>query len=97
MPTLVEQSADVADWRTGQLSGPTTSKAGEFAGAGRTMCTSARLLYDVLTFVYDRLGFDIIADPVFEDLSSPGSSNRPRRSMRCACSTTPVRIRCRTK
>ena len=68
VPTPVEQIADVADWRTGQLPGPTTSKGGELAGAGRTVRTSARLLYDVLTFVYDGLGFDIIDDAVFKDL-----------------------------
>ncbi|WFS11943.1 IS1634 family transposase [Rhodococcus aetherivorans] len=68
VPTPVEQIADVADWRTGQLPGPTTSKGGELAGAGRTVRTSARLLYDVLTFVHDGLGFDIIDDAVFKDL-----------------------------
>nr|AIU93812.1 hypothetical protein LRS1606.378 [Rhodococcus sp. NS1] len=41
---------------------------GQLAGAGRTVRTSARLLYDVLTFVYDRLGFDILDDAVFQDL-----------------------------
>ncbi|WP_143543532.1 hypothetical protein [Rhodococcus sp. BUPNP1] len=68
VPTPVEQITDVADWRTGQLPGSTTSTRGELAGAGRTVRTSARLLYDVLAFVYDRLGFDIIDDAVFKDL-----------------------------
>ncbi|OWY81682.1 hypothetical protein B9C99_11895 [Rhodococcus sp. BUPNP1] len=36
------------------------------------MRTSARLLYDVLASVYDRLGFDILDDAVFEVLVSAG-------------------------
>ena len=68
VPTPVEQIADVADWGTGQLPGATTGTGGELAGAGRTVRTSARLLYDVLAFVYDRLGFDILDDVVFKDL-----------------------------
>lgn len=58
VPTPVERIADVADWRAGQL--PNSTRAGgELAEAGRTVRTSARLLCDVLTFVYDQLGFDI--------------------------------------
>lgn len=68
VPTPVEQIADVADWRTGQLPGVTTGTGGELAGPGRTVRTSALLLYDVLAFVYDRLGFDVLDDAVFEDL-----------------------------
>lgn len=56
VPTPVEQIADVADWRAGQLP-DSTRRGGELAGAGRTVRTSARLLYDVLASVYDRLGF----------------------------------------
>ena len=36
--------------------------------SGRTAATSSRLLYDVLGGVYDWLGFDVVADPVFRDL-----------------------------
>ena len=35
---------------------------------GRTAATSSRLLYDLLGAVYDWLGFDAVADPVFRDL-----------------------------
>jgi hypothetical protein len=68
VPTPVEQIVDVADWRAGQLPGSPTTTSGEFAGLGRTMRTSARLLYDVLAAVYDRLGFDVLDDTVFKDL-----------------------------
>ncbi|ANZ28500.1 hypothetical protein A4U64_26785 (plasmid) [Rhodococcus sp. WB1] len=69
MPTPVEQIADVANWRSGQLPGPAVETTrGEFTGPGRTVRTSARLLYGVLAFVYDRLGFDVLGDTVFKDL-----------------------------
>jgi hypothetical protein len=32
------------------------------------VATNSRLLYDVLGAVYDWLGFDAVADPVFRDL-----------------------------
>lgn len=67
VPTPIEQIADVAG-RAGQLPGSPTTMSGEFAGSGRTMRTSARLLYDVLAAVYDRLGFDVLGDTVFKDL-----------------------------
>lgn len=38
------------------------------AGAGRTVGTSSRLLYDVLGDVYDWLGFGVVGDLVFRDL-----------------------------
>ena len=57
----------VADWRSGQLPAP-TSKVGGSALSGRTVRTSARLLYDVIGSVYDRLGFGIVDDDVFKDL-----------------------------
>ena len=66
----VARVADVADWRAGELvrpSSPSRSSAA-VAGAGRTMGTSSRLLYDVIGAVYDRLGFDVVADAVFRDL-----------------------------
>jgi hypothetical protein len=36
--------------------------------SGRTAATSSGLLYDLLGAVYDWLGFDVVADPVFRDL-----------------------------
>jgi hypothetical protein len=56
VPVPVERVADVADWRAGELLRPPRSSAG-VSGAGRTVETSSRLLYDVLAGVYDRLGF----------------------------------------
>jgi hypothetical protein len=53
---MVERVADVADWRAGELVQPRQTPAG-VSGAGRTVGTSSRLLYDVLGAVYDRLGF----------------------------------------
>ncbi|WP_350246253.1 hypothetical protein RBB84_15675 [Rhodococcus sp. D-6] len=58
-------------WPTGEpVNYPARPRAqgGERAGPGRTVRTSARLLYDVLASVYDRLGFDILDDAVFEHL-----------------------------
>jgi hypothetical protein len=66
----VARVADVADWRAGELvrtSLPSRSPAA-VAGAGRTVGTSSRLLYDVIGAVYDRLGFDVVTDAVFRDL-----------------------------
>ncbi|NLE81931.1 MAG: IS1634 family transposase [Rhodococcus sp.] len=68
VPTPIEQIADVADWRTGQLPASPTAASKEVAGPGRTVRTTARLLYDVLASVYDRLGFDVQGDAVFKDL-----------------------------
>ncbi|EME58175.1 transposase, IS4 family protein [Rhodococcus ruber BKS 20-38] len=68
VPSPVEQIADVADWRTGQLSVSPPTAGREVAGPGRTVRTTARLLYDVLASVYDRLGFDVLDDAVFKDL-----------------------------
>ncbi|NCL75975.1 hypothetical protein AIIKEEIJ_06119 [Rhodococcus sp. YH1] len=68
VPSPVEQITDVADWRTGQLSVSPPTAGREVAGPGRTVRTTARLLYDVLASVYDRLGFDVLDDAVFKDL-----------------------------
>ena len=68
VPSPVEQIAAVADWRTGQLPVSPPTAGGEVAGPGRTVRTTARLLYDVLASVYDRLGFGILDDPVLRDL-----------------------------
>lgn len=67
VPTPVERVDDVADWRAGELVRPDRPPAG-VSGAGRTVGTSSRLLYDVLAFVYDRLGFNVVGDAVFRDL-----------------------------
>ena len=67
VPTPVERVDDVADWRAGELVRPDRPAAG-VSGAGRTVGTSSRLLYDVLAFVYDRLGFNVVGDAVFRDL-----------------------------
>jgi hypothetical protein len=65
--TPVERVDDVADWRAGELVRPDRPPAG-VSGAGRTVGTSSRLLYDVLASVYDRLGFNVVGDAVFRDL-----------------------------
>ena len=67
VPTPVERVDDVADWRAGELVRPDRPPAG-VSGAGRTVGTSSRLLYDVLAAVYDRLGFNVVGDAVFRDL-----------------------------
>jgi hypothetical protein len=67
VPIPVERVDDVADWRAGELVRPDRPPAG-VSGAGRTVGTSSRLLYDVLAFVYDRLGFNVVGDAVFRDL-----------------------------
>lgn len=66
----VARVADVADWRAGELvrPSPPSRSSAVVAGAGRTVGTSSRLLYDVIGAVYDRLGFDAVADAVFRDL-----------------------------
>ena len=67
VPIPVERVDDVADWRAGELVRPDRPPAG-VSGAGRTVGTSSRLLYDVLAAVYDRLGFNVVGDAVFRDL-----------------------------
>jgi hypothetical protein len=67
VPTPVERVDDVADWRAGELVRPDRPPAG-VSGAGRTVGTSSRLLYDVLASMYDRLGFNVVGDAVFRDL-----------------------------
>jgi len=67
VPTPVARVDDVADWRAGELVRPDRPPAG-VSGAGRTVGTSSRLLYDVLAAVYDRLGFNVVGDAVFRDL-----------------------------
>lgn len=66
----VARVAGVADWRAGELvrPPPPSGSSAVVAGAGRTVGTSSRLLYDVIGAVYDRLGFDAVADAVFRDL-----------------------------
>jgi Transposase DDE domain len=64
-PVRVE---DVPDWRTATLIPTPAAPKGAAVGSGRTAATDSRLLYDVLGAVYDWLGFDVVADPVFRDL-----------------------------
>ncbi len=57
----------------------------QVAGPGRTVRTPARLLYDVLASIYDRLGFDVLDDAVFKDLViarivEPSSAAQARRA-----------------
>lgn len=67
VPEPTARVDDVADWRAGQL--PTSAnKISGSAAPGRTVRTSARLLYDVIGSIYDRLGFDVVDDAVFRDL-----------------------------
>ncbi len=67
VPDPVERIADVADFRAPALLPPEPVPA-MFASAARTVGTSSRLLYEVLAGVYDKLGFGVVADPVFRDL-----------------------------
>jgi hypothetical protein len=63
------QSVDgIADWRAGELIPAATGPTGVPAPPGRTAATHSRLLYDVLSAVYDWLGFDEVDDAVFRDL-----------------------------
>jgi hypothetical protein len=64
-PTRV---TDVPHWRTSTLILAPVAPTGAAVGAGRTAATHSRLLYDVLGAVYDWLGLDAAADPVFRDL-----------------------------
>jgi hypothetical protein len=64
-PARVE---DVPDWRTSTLLPVPPAPKGLPVSSGRTAATSSRLLYDLLGAVYDWLGFDVVADPVFRDL-----------------------------
>ena len=67
MPERIEDVPDY--WRTATLiAGPGCPQGGPGGPPGRTAATSSRLLYDVLGAVYDWLGFDVVADPVFRDL-----------------------------
>jgi hypothetical protein len=65
-----QSMADVPDFREQALIGePDRRAVVSVVSPGRTMGASSRLLYDTLGHVYDWLGFDVIADPVFRDLA----------------------------
>lgn len=68
VPVRPARIQDVADWRTSTLLPAPAPAQRPPVGPGRTTATSSRLLYDVLGTVYDWLGFDAVADPVFRDL-----------------------------
>ena len=68
VPARPERIEDVPDWRTSTLIPAPAAPKGAPVGSGCTAATSSRLLYDVLGAVYDWLGFDAVADPVFRDL-----------------------------
>jgi Transposase DDE domain len=68
VPARPARIEDVSDWRTSTLIPAPATHKGSAVGPGRTAATSSRLLYDVLGAVYDWLGFDAVADPVFRDL-----------------------------
>jgi len=68
VPTRPARVEDVPDWRTSTLLPVPPAPKGVPVGSGRTAATSSRLLYDLLGAVYDWLGFDVVADPVFRDL-----------------------------
>lgn len=68
VPERAVSIAQVPDWRSTALIPAPVAHGGSPVGAGRTVGTSSRLLYDVLGAVYDWLGFDVVADPVFRDL-----------------------------
>lgn len=65
-----QSMADVADFREQTLipEQPGQATAGPVVSPGRTVGTCSRLLYDVLSHVYDWLGFDAVGDAVFRDL-----------------------------
>ena len=68
VPVRLARVGDVPDWRTSTLLPVPPAPKGVPVGSGRTASTSSRLLYDLLGAVYDWLGFDVVADPVFRDL-----------------------------
>ena len=68
VPARPARVDDVADFRNATLLASAPAMPGPPVGPGRTTATSSRLLYDVLGHVYDWLGFDTVADPVFRDL-----------------------------
>ncbi len=68
VPARTERVSDVADWRAGELIPAAAGLKGAPAPPGRTTATSSRLLYDVVSTVYDWLGFDVVDDAVFRDL-----------------------------
>jgi hypothetical protein len=68
VPVRSERVADIVDRRAGMLVVPPAGSKGAPAGPGGTGATSSRLLYEVIGAVYDGLGFDVVADPVFRDL-----------------------------
>ena len=68
VPVRPARVQDVPDWRTSTLLAVPPAPRGAPVSSGRTATTSSRLLYDLLGAVYDWLGFDVLADPVFRDL-----------------------------
>jgi hypothetical protein len=68
VPVRPARVSDVPDWRTSLLIPAPAASLGAPVGFGRTVATCSRLLYDLLGGVYDWLGFDAVADPVFRDL-----------------------------
>jgi Transposase DDE domain len=68
VPARPTRIGEVPDWRTSTLIPVPAAHRGSPVGPGRTAATSSRLLYDVIGAVYDWLGFDAVADPVFRDL-----------------------------
>jgi hypothetical protein len=60
----VAQMSGVSDWRPAQEFAPQPA----VAPPGRTAATHSRLLYHVISAVYDWLGFDVVDDEVFRDL-----------------------------
>ena len=68
VPVRPTRVTDVPDWRTSSLIPTPPAADGVLVGSGRTAATSSRLLYDLLGAVYDWLGLDALADPVFRDL-----------------------------
>ena len=68
VPVRPARVQDVPDWRASTLLPVPPAPKGVPVSSGRTAATSSRLLYDLLGAVYDWLGFDGLADPVFRDL-----------------------------
>lgn len=83
MPIRRARVTDVADWRTSTLIAAPVAFIGAPVGSGRTVATCSRLLYEVLGGVYDWLGFDAVADPVFRDLVIGRIVEPTSKSTRC--------------
>jgi len=68
VPVRPARVGDVPDGPPRRCSLSRRRRKGSRSCSGRTAATIPRLLYDLLGAVYDWLGLDVLADPVFRDL-----------------------------